>query len=60
MRDFLSVIFVAGLNFFQLRLNCGHGSGRFDLLQREFHGKKADNRGQANDAKTKVVEQKQI
>ncbi len=60
MRDFLSIVLVAGLNFFQLRLDCGHGSGRFDLLKREPHGDKADNRSQANDAKAKIFEQNQI
>lgn len=60
MRDFLSVVLEAGLNLFQFRLEGGHGSGRFDLLQREPHSKKADQRGQADDAKAKVVEQKQI
>ena len=56
----MPIVFVFSLNRFQLRLYGRHSSGRFDLLQREPHGNETYERGQANDAKAKVVEQKQI
>ena len=56
----MPIVFVFSLNRFQLWLYGGHSSGRFDLLQSELHRSEADDRRQANNTKTKIVEQKQI